>query len=216
MPAKLPSNPDWASPALQGLTYWLGSQHALGLAANISEGAIAWELSRLLFAHRDDKRVLESEVLYRDIPEFAGDSSLVGSLQRADLAISRRKRKDRDSPYREGDVEAVLEIKHNRSQKWLLWKDIDRLGRRRATSKRIRAFLIYASVNERPAEFTQDGGAAIKPRTRNSPSGATKYRVRRVCRATARIPEQNLTAVGHYAILIEVAPGAVKKAHKKH
>jgi hypothetical protein len=36
---KLPSIPDWVSPALQGLAYWLGSQHAFGLAENISEGA---------------------------------------------------------------------------------------------------------------------------------------------------------------------------------
>jgi hypothetical protein len=211
MATGLPSNPDWASPALQGLSYWLGSQHALGLAANISEGAIAWELSRLLFAHRDARRVLEAEVLYRDIPEYEKDASVDGSLERADLVISRQPRSDRDIPYEKGDIEAVVEIKHNRSQKRLLWKDIDRLGRRRATTKRIRAFLIYASVNERPSEFTQAGGGAVKPRTRPSPSGTTNYRVRRVCRATARIPGQNVTAVGHYAILIEVAPSHITK-----
>jgi hypothetical protein len=206
MTANLPSIPDWATPALQGLAYWLGSQHTLGLAANISEGAIAWELSRLLFAHRDERRILEAEVLYRDIPEFADDGSLAESRERADLVIAKHRRKDRNVAYRNGDVEAVIEIKHSRSQRRLVWKDVDFLGQRRASSKLIRAFLIYASVNERPADFTEDSGGAARPRTRRSPSKKHWFRIRRVCRATSRIPKENRTARGHYAILIEVAP----------
>ncbi len=208
MKPKLPSIPDWASPALQGLAYWLGSQYTLGLAANVSEGAIAWELSRLLFAHRDERRVLEAEVLYRDIPEFAANRSLATSRERADLVIARRRRTDRDVPYTNGDIEAVIEIKHGRSRKRLVWNDIDFLGQCRAASKEIRAFLIYASVNERPAEFTEDTGRAARPRTRPTPSKKTRYRIRRVCRATSRIPEENRKARGHYTILIEIAPGA--------
>lgn len=208
MTANLPSIPDWASPALQGLAYWLGSQYTLGLAANISEGAIAWELSRLLFAHRDERRVLEAEVLYRHIPELARDGSLAESQERADLVIAKHRRNDRNVPYKKADVEAVIEIKHSRSRKRLVWSDVDFLGQRRAASKQIRAFLVYASVNERPSEFTGDSGGAVRPRTRPSPSGKTRYRVRRVCRATSRIPEQNRDALGHYAILIEVAPSA--------
>jgi len=205
----LPDIPNWASPALQGLTYWLGSQHALGLAANISEGAIAWELSRLLFAHRDAKRILEAEVLYRHIPELNVRGQLETSLDRADLVIANRARPSRDEPYALGCVEALIEIKHSRSQKRLVWQDIDFLGaQRQASRKRVRAFMIYASVNQRPADFTDGSGAAVKPRNRNSPNQQTPYRVRRVCRATSRIPSQNSGAIGHYAVLIEVAPGA--------
>jgi hypothetical protein len=190
------------------LAYWLGSQHTLGLAANISEGAIAWELIRLLFTHRDDRRVLEAEVLYRDIPELTLNNTLANSQERADLVIVIRRRRDRDVPFRKGDVEAIIEIKHNRSRKRLVWRDIDFLGEQRGKSKNIRAFLIYASVNERPADFTEKTGRTIKPRTQRSPSGKATYRVRRVCRATSRVPEENTRAHGHYAILLEVAPGA--------
>lgn len=65
--AKIPSIPSWAG-SLQGLSYWLGSQHCARLAGNVSEGAIAWELMRLVHAHRDDGRFLEAEVLYRLYP----------------------------------------------------------------------------------------------------------------------------------------------------
>jgi hypothetical protein len=204
MMKNLPPIPNWAFPALQGLAYWLGSQYALGLAANISEGAIAWELSRLLFTHRSDSRVLEAEVLYRDIPEFNSRGQLDDSQERADLVIVTCRRAGRDVPYRRGDVEAIVEIKHNRSQKRLVWRDIDFFGVRKSESERIRAFLIYASINERPEDFTQENGKAIKPRTSRSPSGKAIYKVRRVCRATWRVPEENRMARGHYAILVEV------------
>lgn len=202
----LPSIPDWASRSLQGLAYWLGSQSTIGLAANLSEGAIAWEFSRLLHLHRDDRRILESEVYYRHIPELNVAGALDEANDRADLVIVRRKRKDRTVSYHKGDVEAIIEIKHNRSQKRLLWKDIDFLGQQRTVTRTVRAFLIYASVDERPSEFTQANGRAIKPRNQLTPKDETSYRIRRVCRATQVVPEDNDTARGHYALLLEVAP----------
>jgi hypothetical protein len=204
---KIVAIPDWASPALQGLSYWLGSQHTLGLAANISEGAIAWELMRLVFTHRLPTHHLEAEVFYKHIPEFLALPSGVAnnSRERADLAIAKSIRSDRSASYAHGDVEAVVEIKHSRSRKDLVWQDIDYLGERRSNSPAVRAFLIYASINERPADFTNADGSAITPRNRTTPNG-TKFRVRRVCRATKIIPCKNESATGHYAVLIEVAP----------
>ena len=79
--------PDWAAPSLQGLSYWLGSQYSLGLAANISEGAIAWELMRQVFTHRVPARNLEAEVFYRHIPEFRQTGVAQNSRERADLVI---------------------------------------------------------------------------------------------------------------------------------
>jgi hypothetical protein len=204
--AKLPSIPGWASPALQGLAYWLGSQHALRLAANVSEGAIGWELSRLLFTHLSESRFLEAEILYRHIREFNEDGDLDGSKERADLVIAKVRRSKGAVSYNTGDVEVIIEIKHNRSRKALVWEDINFLGARRKKTKAIRAFLIYASLNERPDDFTSPDGAAIKPRTKYTPGGKTAYRVRRVCRAISRIPSRNKMAIGHYAVLIEVAP----------
>lgn len=197
--------PDWAAPSLQGLAYWLGSQYSLGLAANISEGAIAWELIRQVFTHRVLTRHLEAEVFYRHIPEFRKTGVAQNSRERADLVISRAVRTDRTVSYAVGDIEAVIEIKHSKSRKDLVWQDIDYLAERRAKNPSVRAFLIYASVNERPEDFSNRDGSAITPRNRQTPSGS-KYRVRRVCRATKLIPSKNRNATGHYAVLIEVAP----------
>jgi hypothetical protein len=203
--AKILPIPDWAAPTLQGLAYWLGSQHELRLAANISEGAIAWELMRQVFTHRIVGRHLEAEVFYRHIPELSQNGELRGSRERADLIIAKVERINRTVSYAIGDVEAVIEIKHSRSRKELVWEDIDFLSKQRAKHPELRAFLIYASLNERPADFTDEKGAGITSKTQSTPSGS-RYRVRRVCRATKMIPSNNKRAVGHYAVLIEVAP----------
>lgn len=197
--------PDWAAPALQGLAYWLGSQHSLGLAANVSEGAIAWELMRQVFTYRQLDRHIEAEVFYRHIPELSQQEDVAESKTRADLVIAKSARSDRGVSYRIGEVEAVIEIKHNRSRKDLVWQDIDYLAQQRAAHPELRAFLVYASINERPREFTGQTGASIIPRRRKTPNGS-RYRVRRVCRATYLIPSKNKSARGHYAVLIEVAP----------
>ena len=203
--AKILPIPDWAAPALQGLAYWLGSQHALGLSANISEGAIAWELIRQVFTHRLPNSHVEAEVFYRHIPELNGTGQLASSRERADLVVANADRSNREVSYAAGSVEAIIEIKHSRSRKELVWQDIDYLSEQRAKHPELRAFLIYASINERPTDFTDETGASVDPRNRKTPNGH-RYRVRRVCRATHRIPSKNKSAIGHYAVLIEVAP----------
>jgi hypothetical protein len=202
---KLAPIPDWAAPALQGLAYWLGSQHSSGLASNISEGAIAWELMRQVHTHRLPLRVLEAEVFYRHIPEFLMGGMPDDARYRADLVIATESRTDRALSYAPGQVEAVIEIKHSRSRKTLVWEDIDYLAERRVSNPSVRAFLIYATIDVRPEDFTNPDGSAITPRDQKTPGGS-KYRVRRVCRATQRIPSQNRKALGHYAVLIEVDP----------
>ena len=127
------------------------------------------------------------------------------SRERADLVIAKEVRADRTISYALGSIEAVIEIKHSKSREDLVWQDIDYLAERRASNPAVRAFLIYASINERPEDFTNDDGSSITPRNRRSPNGS-KYRVRRVCRATKIIPSKNKNATGHYAVLIEVAP----------
>ncbi len=202
---KIVAIPDWAAPSLQGLAYWLGSQYSLGLAANISEGAIAWELMRQVFIHRGAPRHLEAEVFYRHIPEFRNTGVAKNSRERADLVITKEVRADRTISYALGNVEAVIEIKHSRSRQDLVWQDIDYLAERRAKNPEVRAFLIYASINERPEDFTNQDGSSITPRNHHTPTGS-KYRVRRVCRATKIIPSKNRNATNHYAVLIEVTP----------
>ena len=202
---KLPPVPAWSSPALQGLAYWLGSQSSFGLDANISEGAITWTLGTLLFAHRDMGLHLESEVMYRHIPEYRTNAAVRRSRARADIVLATTRRTARTEPFGLGEVQAVIEVKHNRSLMGLVWEDVNYLGARRSDSKAIRTFVIYASVNQRPLLFTDELGAAMNPRNARTEAG-TLYRVRQVRRATHKIPRRNKDAVGHYAILIEVIP----------
>ena len=205
----LPDIPTWASPALQGLAFWLGYQDAYGIAANLSEGAIATEFLRLMVAHRDPGRVLEPEVLYRHVAELSGSARLRASPERADLVIARLRRADRRRPYPAGAIEALIEVKHSRSQISRVWEDIDFLAEQRTFSgSTIRGFLIYASLGKRPTHFTNEKGAAPPgARLQHTPNGS-RYKIRRVCRATARIPKDNIGAAGHYALMIEVVRGA--------
>jgi hypothetical protein len=160
---------------------------------------------RLVHAHRDDGRFLEAEVLYRHIPEL-NVPAIHGSNERADWFIANTRRTDRTESYKRGEVEAVIEIKHNRSRSSLVWADIDHLAERRRSCRAIRAFFMYASIGERPSKFTNHDGASITPRNRQSPTNSNGYKVRRTCRATQIIPGKNRKAKGHYSILIEVSP----------
>lgn len=196
--------PNWASPALQGLAFWLGYQHAYGIGNHLSEGAIATEFQRLMVAHREGGRALEPEVMYRHVPELAANPAIRESRARADLIVSHNGRSDRSRPYPAGAVEALIEVKHNRSQIAKVWEDIDFLGEQRAFSPGIRAFLIYASVGKRPTHFTDDTGAAPSGARIQQTTNGTRYKIRRVCRATSRIPQTNTLASGHYALMIEV------------
>jgi hypothetical protein len=195
--------PVWSSRALQGLAYWIGYQHSFGVADRLSEGAIATEFMRLMIVHREVGRTLETEVMYRHIPEISENPLFVSSRMRADLIVSRGGRKRRDHPFAPGAVEAVVEVKHSRSQHSKVLDDIDLLGDlRRFSGAAIRGFLLYAAVNKRP-RFTDILGAGNGTIVESTPKG-TRYKVRRVCRATQRVPFRNQSAIGHYVVLIEV------------
>jgi len=199
----LQSIPAWSSRALQGLAYWVGYQHSFGIAEHLSEGAIATEFLRLMVAHRETGRTLEPEVMYRHIPELAENPMFVNSRMRADLVVSRECRNRRDCSFTAGVVEAIIEVKHSRSQYSKVIEDIDLLGNLRVKSAAaIRGFLLYVSINKRP-RFTDRFGAGNGTRTDQTPNG-TPFKVRRVCRATQRVPLRNESAIGHYVVLIEV------------
>jgi len=133
---------------MRGLAYWLGSQHTLAMDSRVNEGAIAQSLSKLLFVHRDDGRHIETEVLYRHVPELNRGNELDRSQERADLVLANCRRLDRRQPYGAGEVEAIIEIKHFRSPEALMWKDIDYLGEQRRKCNKLRTFLVYASVDK--------------------------------------------------------------------
>jgi len=199
----LPSIPAWSSRALQGLAYWLGYQHSIGIAERLSEGAIATEFLRLMVVHREAGRVLEPEVLYQHVSELADSAMFNKSRMRADLVVSKGGRRGRKYVFPRGAVEAMIEVKHSRSRFSKVLDDIDRLGKLRDISDSvIRGFLLYASINRRP-RFTGSDGAGDSTTVKKTPNG-TRYKVRRVCRATQRVPSRNTSAIGHYVVLIEV------------
>jgi hypothetical protein len=200
---QLENIPDWASRAMQGLAYWLGCQDAFGIADRLNEGAIATEFLRLMVVHREPGRVLEVEVLYRDIPEFANSNVLVGSRDRADLVVAKRRRASRTAAFGRRSVEAVIEVKHGRSQKAKVYEDIDALGEaKRLASGDVRTFLLYASVAVKPFFVGEDGSAKGSLTKRTSKD--TRYKVRRVCRAAPGLPRDGRVGRAHYVALVEV------------
>jgi len=199
----LTSIPNWTSRALQGLAYWLGYQDAYGIGERLSEGAIATEFLRLMVAHKDPGRVLEPEVMYRHIPEFTKKPSLRNSRIRADLVVANEARRSRYTAFPQGSIEAVIEVKHGRSQKAKVLEDIDMLGDHLKFAKwSIRGFLLYASVSKMPFFVDEDGGGR-KTKIEHTEKG-TRYKVRRVCRAISRISNSTAGPRGNYALIVEV------------
>ncbi len=199
----LPEIPKWTSRSLQGLAYWLGYQDALGVSTRLSEGAIATEVLKQMSFHRDKNMIIEPEVLYRHIPELEESKKRTDTNIRADLVIAFNKRADKRIPHILGSVEAVIEIKHNRSQKRKIYKDIDRMSNQGASSNgRVRGFLLYASLSTTP-RFVDENGTARNVKIETTDSG-TRYKVRRVCKALPKADKKKDLIPGHYAILIEV------------
>lgn len=199
---KLPAMPPWASPVLQGLAFWLGYQRILAPDQYMSEGAIVAELGRLLFAHREPNTVVEPEVFYRHIRGLHGIRT--DSRTRIDLTIARGRRPSRSKKFAQGQVISLIEVKHRQSDSTLVLEDINYLGDALSQNDyRMRGFLIYASEAERPTLFTDRMGRARKPRISTTKRGV-RFKVRRVCRAIAKVPSENAAATAHYAVLIEV------------
>lgn len=200
--------PRWASPAMQGLAYWLGYQHANGLAGHLSEGAIATEFQRLMLVHREPGRYLYPEVLYRAIPQFARLPDVANSGARADLVIASATPKSlhERQQFVGKQVEAVIEVKHGRSARAKVRDDIEWLGYCKQAARRdIRTFVLYASVADKPFCVADDGTAVGLERT--LVNERTSYKVRRVCRALAGENMKSHRKGGHYVVLIEVLAG---------
>ena len=196
-------NVDWASNSLQGLAYWLGFQDSYGIDAEINEGSIALVFTTLLLANRATDSHVETEVMYKYIPEYSSNDDVSNRKHRADIVLAKKRRQNLSSPYLLHDVQFVIEIKHIKSSIHLVWDDIDYLGNRKKDCNNIRAFLLYASINKRPKHFTLKTGAAKRSK-QFTPTNQTPFKVRRACRSTSKIPCYNKMADGHYAILIEV------------
>ncbi|MEY4756744.1 MAG: hypothetical protein RJA34_1642 [Pseudomonadota bacterium] len=194
--------PNWVTPVLQGTAYWLGMQEIMGERRSLSEGAITLTLRDLMRRHLEKNLSIDTEVMYRNIPEYQNDNLIKDSRTRSDIIIYQPSKKYKEDVFSFGQVKSVIEVKHHRSSSRLIQEDIDFLGARRSHEKSIRTFMIYTSMCMRPDLFTNESGAAISG-TQFS-DNKTKYSVRRVCRAVQKIPRNNSQAHGHYAVLIEI------------
>ena len=198
--------PDWSDQALQMLSFWLGYQHSIGVKGNLSEGAIAWELFRLISGKLSGEQFAHTEVMYSKIPEFASQVEVADRRFRADVIIvAQSATPNSGEQFPEGTVKAVLEVKHNQSGLKQVWSDIDYMSRISTDAlENPRMFLIYASTEERPKRFVTPDGTAVRAwlYTKNK----SPFKVRCVKRAMRLSSGRNENSNGNYAVLIEIFP----------
>ncbi len=198
--------PDWSDQALQMLSFWLGYQHSIGIKGNLSEGAIAWELFRLISGKLSSEQFAHTEVMYSKIPEFASQVEVANRRFRADVVIAAKSAIPRSGDqFPRGAVKEVVEVKHNQSGVSQVWSDIDymsNIGVDPPGSPRM--FMIYASIEARPKWFVRSDGTAV--RTLLHTKNESPYKVRCVKRAMRLSSGRNENSNGNYAVLIEVFP----------
>ena len=198
--------PDWPDRAMQMLAFWLGYQCSLGLRANLSEGAITWELCRLISSLLSKEQFVHTEVLYAKIPALSTHADVAGRRYRADIVItSHSKMPTAGERFPAGTVSEVIEVKHNGSGIAQVWSDINYMSRISTGAVNCpRMFLVYASANEWPGKFVKIDGTAI--RTLQHTANQSPYRVRCVRKALRLTPKIGAKIHGNYAVLIEVFP----------
>jgi hypothetical protein len=198
--------PDWSDQALQMLSFWLGYQHSIGIKGNLSEGAIAWELFRLISGKLSSEQFAHTEVMYSKIPEFASQVEVADRRFRADVVIAAQSATPKPGEqFADGTVKAVVEVKHNQSSIMQVWSDIDYMSHVLTNALGTpRMFLIYASTEERPKRFVTSDGTAVRNwlHTKNK----SPFKVRCVKRAMRLSSGRNEDLKGNYAVLIEVFP----------
>lgn len=207
-PTPLPGIPDWSGQALQMLSFWLGYQHSIGIGirGNLSEGAIAWELFRLISGKLLNGHFAHTEIMYSKIPEFTSQVEVADRRFRADVVIAAQSAAPgTGEQFAEGAVKEVVEVKHNQSSITQVWSDIDYMSNVSTNSSvNPRMFMIYASIEERPKRFVKSDGTAL--RAMQYTENKSPFKVRCVKRAMRLSAGRNKNFSGNYAILIEVFP----------
>ena len=191
---------------MQMLAFWLGYQCSVGLRANLSEGAITWELCRLISSELSKEQFAHTEVMYAKIPALSTHADVADRRYRADIVItSHSKIPTAGERFPEGSISEVIEVKHNHSGIAQVWSDINYMSRVLTGAVNCpRMFLVYASANEWPDRFVKIDGTAI--RTLQHTENQSPYRVRCVRKALRLTPKRGVKIQGNYAVLIEVFP----------
>ena len=195
--------PDWAEKALQGLAFWIGHRHSLYRHYPLLEGALVAETCNLIHANLRHSEALHCEVQYsRLVPDGQWPGSM-GVRARADLVVT-----DQISPIPGdetrklmNDARFVIEVKRASAPAAQINEDLKRLAKVQGENARVRAFLFLVSEAARPNQrFVTAEGRATRG-LQNIPGTASKYRVRRACKASAAFSGK---ASAHYACIIEV------------
>ncbi len=192
----LPTTPDWARSALQGITFWIGHRRSMYPHYALAEAALVAEVCNLVHANLEDRFRLECEVSYSTFIKADLRPSILTERARADLVIREEIKKDRGTLLR---TRFVIEVKRAAAGNTLINDDLRRLEAVRTARPSIRAFMFLISEASRPGRFVSDKGSSILGR-HEIPKSTGYFRVRRTWKA-ARAYSNKESA--HYACLVE-------------
>jgi len=199
---KLPPPPGWASPALQGLAFWIGHRRALYSGSPLGESALVAELCNLIHTHLPKTKQLRCEVQYADLKAKA---KWLGPLARLDLLVSEHADDPKASPV----PIAALEVKRAGAAKSLIVRDLKRLAALKVAQPGIRAFLVVVAEASLPKDYVNKDGEA-DTRSHAIPETAFRWKVRRVLKASHTFKKERIKAA-QYVCLIEVLPRITPK-----
>lgn len=193
--------PQWAEPAIQAISYWMGWNHVRYRHWPLTEGALVAELQRLIASNigSDEALCAEVDVKYLCDPKLTTDEKIRGG--RVDIVITKKVKGQRpnDKQVRE-NVVAIIEVK--RAKQWnKIKEDIVRLSMLSShLGASVRSFVIVTSEAKPFEKRFAKNGKALKP---IQSLDNAEYKVLRLCRATAALGQSKAP---HCACIVEVRP----------
>jgi hypothetical protein len=192
----LEKRPNWATRALQGVTYWIGHRRCLYRQYPLAEGALVAELCNLIHANLHHNFLLTCEVQYTDLLDGRPKPDILTQRARADLVISERPgRKDGEPRPR-----FIIEVKRASAPKAQIDSDLQRLAAVKTTYRGVRTFMFLIAEAHRPKRFVDEDGKSRTGR-HSIPDSPGYFRVRRTLKAAHAYTE---VAHAQYACLLEV------------
>ncbi len=201
----------WMINAIQGLTFWVGYQHAFYSYYPLVEGALVAELRKLIQAQLPQEKCILPERMYKDLLPPNAHSR---STTRVDLVVADTSAMGAPQGNIARYADYVIEVKRAGAT----------LEKRNSDLRRVcsflgdagpgkRGFVLVVSESGIPDDYVSSRSGTSRPGYRkifseeqgqaDSPEIVGHYRVRRTCKASRTF---KVTGSAHYACLLEVFP----------
>ena len=192
--------PRWVERTLQGLAFWIGHRHALYYGHPLPEGALVAETCNLIQANFGSDKRLICECTYKKLVAPGAKIQKLGGNERADLVVigmANRKKITETSNLSEL-AQMVIEVKRGSANKKKIEEDIERLAMLKLKNPKVQTLLFVVSESKLPKDYVTGKGYAKRGIFYIGDN--VRYKVRRVCKATASFKVQRSA---HYACVIE-------------